>query len=114
MSGGAGLPASQRAFQVWWLEHVTTAVRASHPTEAQLAEWVSLTSRFPQRTKVVVTPALGAAWRGVVQEWTAPGTGRLMAVVRPDAGSGEGAPMHVAPRFLTVLPLGVHLAAQAL
>lgn len=90
MSAGGGLPASQ------------------------LAEWVSLTTRFPKRTRVIVTPALGAAWRGVVQGWTEPGTGRLMAVVQPEEGRGEHEPMHVAPRFLTVLPLGVQLAAQAL
>lgn len=114
MSAGGELPASQRAIQAWWLEHVTPAVRASQPTEAQLAEWVALTSRFPKRTRVIVTPALGAAWRGVVQDWTEPGTGRLMAVVRPDEGRGEREPLHVAPRFLTVLPLGVQLAAQPL
>lgn len=112
MTGAHELPPSQRDFHAWWSVHVHGPSVLAQPSPADMAQWVALSSRFPRRTKVMVTPALGAAWRGVVEDWTPPGSGRLMAVVRPDEGRGEREPVHVAPRFLTIIPLAVQLAAQ--
>lgn len=107
----SGELADSRTFELWWREQTATT-RPSRPHADEMAEWVALSGLFPKRTKVIVTPALGAPWLGVVEEWTGPGSGRLMAVVRPSQGRGEREPMHVAPRFLTAVPLAVQLAGQ--
>lgn len=112
MNTGDGLPPAQRDFHAWWSMHVHAASLPSPPRADQLAEWIALSGRFPKRTKVSVTPARGTPWCGVVEDWTQPGSGRLMAVVRPDEGLGAAEPMHVAPRFLTAIPLAVQVAAQ--
>lgn len=110
MNADEELAPSQRAFHAWW--SVNMPSMPARATDVQLAEWVTLSSRFPRRTRVIVTPVLGAPWHGVVQGWTEPGSGRLMAIVWPDQGHGAQDAVHVLPRFLSTAGLAVQLAAQ--
>lgn len=95
MSAG-GLAPALDLDQVWAL----LSAPAPQPTEAEVAELVRLSTHFPRDTKVIVTPAAGSAWRGVVESWTEPGSGRPMAVVRPNKTRGDRAGMYVLPAFV--------------
>lgn len=98
MSAAGGLPPSEQAFVEWWAMHRARA--AARPTEAEVAEVTRLSTHFPRHTKVIVTPASGPSWRGVVESWTEPGSGRTMAIVRPHKAHGGRAAMHVLPAFV--------------
>lgn len=92
---------SQVLYAHWWGSTIATRRRA---TDEEMHAWVALSMRWPPGTRVTVTPERGGAWRGMIEDWTPPGSGRLMAVVKPDPDNpgwlGSAAAVHVLPAFL--------------
>lgn len=84
------------------VDHFWSQLAASRarPTDAEVAEMATWSTHFPQGTKVIITPVSGPSWRGVIEDWTEPGSGRPMAMVRPSKGRSQDATMLVLPSFV--------------
>lgn len=101
--GTVALPAPRTDFDAWWSAALLAANTPATSREREEAARLSI--HFPNDTRVIVTPARGSSWRGIMAGWTEPGSGRLMAIVKPTQGPGAQEPMHVLPRFV-VHPYG--------
>jgi hypothetical protein len=71
------------AATAWVAELVRRSTEPITATAEDMDRWIEYTTALPSGTPVVIAPPRGPVWRGVVAEWTQPGTGALMVWIVP-------------------------------